>query len=757
MFVLLTLVAGAGSAGEEEDLGDLVARKHRLLAAFRRDDPSDPPPCERVTRERLREILAPGLERSVSLETLAALGQIHPRMAHTIPEFVEPTQEILLNAAVMALAGVYDPETKKIALAEHWPEQIEGRLVANELTHARQDRRVGLARFLDAPGRTTDVMNVRQAVSEGEATVVEVTLAPLDMLAFTRQLLGPPLGRSEPRDLHLLSNKGYDTSAAMMGGPSTSVAFAYVGGGRFVGAVLRQGGWAAVDRLLVHPPASTEQIIHPVKYLKNVDLPTMVVIPPLGEVLGPDWRVVGEDVLGEAHIAGILAMALPQDEVIRASTGWDGDRLLLLSGKEKEDRALVWALTMDSPGDGAEVATALTRVLGPTATVSVRGHDVAVVIGLPAPLAALVAKKALRIEHRRAPDDRGPIGDDPSTRAEERRLLARFAERQEKIGYRDGFLTSTETGVRIPVPDGWEALSPRKIRQRGTLIACAILASSDLAMMSKAIGEGIGAREIGSGSREIGQRKVEERILEAKLSEDGLAIRMRMVLVPGEPEGRILCISGVGTVLEAASADLDAIIAKMEFLPASEVEVDPKEGPVDIEIQVEKNGRFRMGTFRLDLAGLEARLRKAVAKAPRPDLLRLVIASPAPVDDLTLLRILDLLRRPGIDITRAAILEEGSVERIAPIEPTIRIRLRKGDDGVTYSLQGGPWTTIEEAESTLVEKLGALSKTQPGAHVTIECGKDVSRASVMRVLAACLAARLEEMSLAGDLPRSKGK
>src|SRR2546425_12810232 len=42
-----------------------------------------------------------------------------------------------------------------------------------------------------------------------------------------------------------------------------SLAFQYDDGTTFVGRALAAGGWAAVDRLHLDPPDSTEQVLHP--------------------------------------------------------------------------------------------------------------------------------------------------------------------------------------------------------------------------------------------------------------------------------------------------------------------------------------------------------------------------------------------------------------------------------------------------------------------------------------------------------------
>ena len=76
------------------------------------------------------------------------------------------------------------------------------------------------------------------------------------------------------------------------------IAFRSEYGRKFVEALYQRGGWAAVNKAYEDLPASTEQILHPEKYLAG-EKPIEVAAAPLSEVFGGDWQIIADEVLGE--------------------------------------------------------------------------------------------------------------------------------------------------------------------------------------------------------------------------------------------------------------------------------------------------------------------------------------------------------------------------------------------------------------------------------------------------------------------------
>jgi hypothetical protein len=147
--------------------------------------------------------------------------------------------------------------------------------------------------------------------------------------------------------------------------------FPYTSGAAFVDRLLGEGGWDAVDAAYADMPASTEQILHPLKYLER-DEPSLITLPDPATALGTGWRVVDEDTLGELQTAVLLAdfdpgegfngitgdIALPES-ARNAAAGWDGDRFALWEDGERE--TLVWRSVWDTPQDARAFSRALVQ------------------------------------------------------------------------------------------------------------------------------------------------------------------------------------------------------------------------------------------------------------------------------------------------------------------------------------------------------------------------------------------------------------
>jgi len=128
-------------------------------------------------------------------------------------------------------------------------------------------------------------------------------------------------------------------------------------GSDFVGTVFQStGSWQVVNDVYSNPPISTEQIIHPEKYLIG-EQPNNPALPDITEAMGRGWELVAEDTLGEYLLRTYLEMHLDVAIASRAEAGWGGDRYLLLAGPEAE-RLLVLSIVWDSSTDADEFADA---------------------------------------------------------------------------------------------------------------------------------------------------------------------------------------------------------------------------------------------------------------------------------------------------------------------------------------------------------------------------------------------------------------
>jgi hypothetical protein len=232
-------------------------------------------------------------------------------------------------------------------------------ILAHELTHAIEDQRLGLPEL--APGGGDRAL-ARLALLEGTATAVMVEYARLHLnqLALALGALGVDDDTGDVPDFAI-----------------EQLGWAYLGGASFVQRLHRLGrGWDLVDHALEHrPPTSTEQVLHPRKYLRG-ERPLPVRID--GSALRrAGWRRADDGTVGELATRQLLALGNPAPVARRAAAGWGGDRYELwrrdVGPRDcrhpcRSELALVLRWRWDTAADAERFATAargyLERGLG---------------------------------------------------------------------------------------------------------------------------------------------------------------------------------------------------------------------------------------------------------------------------------------------------------------------------------------------------------------------------------------------------------
>ena len=326
----------------------VVSRRVAELRGLRFDSVPEP---EVITGDELTEIERREIERTGGVTGLGA-----DEATVRILGLLEPGEE-LENAVASSgqlAAAAYDPRTDRLyvvsdAVAAN--EALVEFLLSHELNHALEDQRYGLADPNAADNDDSAIAGL--ALSEGTATALMVDYARSFMNAFE-------LGAA---------TAGVDGSTGDV--PAFVVEqleWAYLGGMEFVNQ-LRElaGGWKLVDYAISdRPPASTEQVLHPEKYIRDER-------PLPAEIDGSDleragWRLADRGIAGEYSTRQLLELGVDQEVGERAAAGWGGDRFELwrrevapadCTGTCREDFALVLTWRMDSTRDVRELENAL--------------------------------------------------------------------------------------------------------------------------------------------------------------------------------------------------------------------------------------------------------------------------------------------------------------------------------------------------------------------------------------------------------------
>jgi hypothetical protein len=301
---------------------------------------ADVGPPEILTRAELAEVLPGLLEPALDNETLRALGLLDADQ-----DIVALTEQLY----VAQVLGYYDFDAKRMVVVTDAGLTPAAQITyAHEYTHALQD-----AAF-DSSAAQEDVAGQRDrelallGLEEGDATTAMVLWAighlTAEELAGITETPVPDMSGIPPWMVRLLE-------------------FPYLSGAEFVGQLYASGGWEAVDAAYDNLPASTEQILHPEKYIDR-EAPDEFERLDLGSVLGSDWAPASETTMGEAWIGIWLeGIGVGADDASAAAAGWGGDRLTFATGPD-DAWALAWRIAWDAPAEATEFAAAYAAAGG---------------------------------------------------------------------------------------------------------------------------------------------------------------------------------------------------------------------------------------------------------------------------------------------------------------------------------------------------------------------------------------------------------
>jgi len=288
---------------------------------------------------------------------------------NTPPEEFEASQKTLLKLGLVnsnfrlrdyvvrllreQVAGFYEPKTKEFYLAAWLPIGDQKRVIAHELVHALQDQHFNLRRLESWPKGDSDAELAAHALVEGEATLV--------MIEYDFEQQGMKLDMNKIGALtdNMIEQdadsdaKAYPVLANAPKVLKENLQFPYLYGAGFVGAVLKNRSWQALDTTYASLPASTEQIMHPERFLIR-DNPVKIEMPDLAGALGGNWKKTDADVNGEFGYLVALAEFISKRTARAAAGGWGGDRYALYENKGTGALLLAQYTTWDTESDARE-------------------------------------------------------------------------------------------------------------------------------------------------------------------------------------------------------------------------------------------------------------------------------------------------------------------------------------------------------------------------------------------------------------------
>ena len=302
----------------------------------------------------------PRAEVDANDDVLTTLGLLAPR---------DDLYQILLDVHREQIGGFYDTEKKVLVVGGDAanPTPLDQVLLSHELVHAVTDQHYGLQRvdkLQDA--RKDDEALAFLALVEGDATVT--------MFRYAERYLTPSQRAEVDREA------GSGSTDKLLAAPPVireALLFPYQHGERFARSIFTSGGITVLNRAYQDPPTSTEQILHPSKYLNRRDDPTAVEMPNLAAAMGSGWKAIEGGGVGEFDVQLLVDQFLSGGDARDAAAGWDGGRYAATQSSAGTVVAVqtVW----DSESEARQATSILGRWL--PSRFQGRGNDVRIASG----------------------------------------------------------------------------------------------------------------------------------------------------------------------------------------------------------------------------------------------------------------------------------------------------------------------------------------------------------------------------------------
>ncbi|HEY3744311.1 MAG TPA: ImmA/IrrE family metallo-endopeptidase [Bryobacteraceae bacterium] len=313
--------------------------------------------AEWISREKLHNFVEARLKEEVKPEDIR-IEQLTLRMFGLIPEGFD-LRKTTVDLVTEQAAAFYDYNRKKLFVLDTEDDETERRItLAHELAHALADQRFSLKKYMNAGITSDDASTARQAVVEGQATWL--------MWAFLAARDGKVAG--VPSALADMASKVADSSQdqfpVLSGAPlymRESMMFPYTKGLTFQDALFKRDGQKSFSEVFVHPPASTQQILHPDVYEKGTK-PSDVDLPRIAE--RKKYREVAEGSVGELDHHTLLSQYIDEKTADTVAPLWRGGDFRLYETKGKNRQPLLsYGSMWDSPATATRFMKLYKKIL----------------------------------------------------------------------------------------------------------------------------------------------------------------------------------------------------------------------------------------------------------------------------------------------------------------------------------------------------------------------------------------------------------
>ena len=344
--LVLALTASAQEPALFKEIDPLIIELSEItgLATLKKVQPAF------IHRDKLKAFLEERLKEAVKPEEIRAEELTLKKFGFIPPDFdlKKTTIDLLTEQA----AAFYDYKKKKLFVLEGGTDEMQKIALVHELAHALADQHFHLEKFIKS-GKNDDNATARVAVMEGQAQWL--------MLEYMARQSHQSL-RTNPAMASVL-NRMSDGSGADYGVLGSvplylkeTLLFPYTGGMMFQQALVLKSGNASFGEVFRHPPAGTQQILHPETYPDRV--PRNPDLPPI-----PDkrkYKLVSDGTMGEIDHSVMLKQFGGAPELAEK---WRGGRYRLVEDKHDKHTVLSYSVVWDDAASAKKFFQFYQRVM----------------------------------------------------------------------------------------------------------------------------------------------------------------------------------------------------------------------------------------------------------------------------------------------------------------------------------------------------------------------------------------------------------
>ena len=362
--LILALLALAAFAEDDElqrRTEKQCARINEVLEQFLGRKFKGPVPVQTMTKDEITEYIR-ALAKKQTPQGEMELAQRLAERLHLVPKGYD-LLENQLKMLEKGIAGLYDPDEDRFYVVKGTGSPGTGPFMitaAHELVHAYRDvDKDYWQRMVTLIHDDADWAQGVRFLVEGDATFLGIAVG-LAAMQGQEGAWGIPAAQAQaanPESSMRLARANPHMAEFPLVLREMLIG-AYLYGQHFASKVYERGGIKALDAAYDRPPRSTEQALHPEKYLgPEVDEPTVFSGGDPTAALGEGWTLGLVNVMGEFDVRVMFFEALGEQDANAAAAGWDGARYFFCT-KDGVPEFVGLVSTWDAEKDAAEFAAA---------------------------------------------------------------------------------------------------------------------------------------------------------------------------------------------------------------------------------------------------------------------------------------------------------------------------------------------------------------------------------------------------------------